>query len=67
MTQMIAVSKADRETGDVCAALINPQYITSVVFVPSYDMTAVNFYKSPTIWVRDLPEEILQDINSIGV
>ena len=64
MTRLISVSKSDRETGDTSPALINPRYVTSVVFVPSYDLTAVNFYNSPTLWVRDLPQEILQDINS---
>ena len=67
MTTLISVSKADRETGELCAALINPRYITSVVFVPSNDLTAVNFYNSPTLWVSDLPEEIMQYINSIGM
>ncbi len=64
MTRLVSVSKTDRDTGDVCAALINPRYVTSVVFVPSHDMTAVNLYNSPTLWVTDLPEEILQYINS---
>lgn len=64
MTRLIAVSKSDRETGDVSTALINPRYITAVVFVPSNDLTAVNFYNSPTLWVSDTPQEILQDINA---
>lgn len=44
------------------AAAVNPRYITSVVFVPEFNMTAVNIYNGFTIWAYESPQEIQREV-----
>lgn len=59
---MLLLTKIDRETDEPTYVLINHKRITSAVYVPSSNLTAVNMDTGPSIWVEDTPEEIYQYI-----
>lgn len=59
---MIKITKSCKE-GGVTDGVINPEFITSALYVPEHGLTAVNMHNQPTIWVVESPDEIADMIN----
>ena len=62
---LISLTTSKKGETQKCAAAVNPRYITSVVFVPEFGLTAVNIYNGCTLWAHESPREIQQDIYEV--
>lgn len=54
---MIKLTKSEKDGGTSIGA-INPAFITSALYVPDMELTAMNMHDQPTIWVVESPETI---------
>lgn len=59
---MIKITKSCK-TGGVTDGAINPAFMTSALYVPEMELTAINMYDQPTIWVVESPDDIADMAN----
>ncbi len=62
---MIKITKSCKD-GSLADGAINPHYMTSAVFVPEQELTAINMDNQPTIWVVETPDDIADMVNKEG-
>tara|TARA_R110002072_G_scaffold981_4_gene8119 strand:+ start:2670 stop:2888 length:219 start_codon:yes stop_codon:yes gene_type:complete len=60
---MIKITKSCK-LGGVTDGAINPTFMTSALYVPEMELTAINMHDQPTIWVVESPDDIADMINA---
>ena len=60
---MIKITKSCKN-GGIAAGAINPKYVSSALYVPELELTAINMHNQPTIWVIESPDELADLTNA---
>jgi len=60
---MIKITKSCK-SGGVTDGAINPFYMTSALYVPEMELTAINMHDQPTVWVVESPDDIADMVNA---
>ncbi len=60
---LIKITKSCKN-GGVTSGAINPKYVSSALYVPELELTAINMYNQPTIWVIESHDELADLTNA---